>query len=307
MTKINQNIGHQTLLLDGKEVDIPIAHFPSDSSKHITITAGMDGDEYTGIEAAYKLIAYFEKHPPKDAITVLPIVNIPGFYNITSQNPLDNKYPKNIFPGKKNGSPSEQIIFWLYDNFLQSSTIWIDLHSGSLTEHLTPFILTRATKNGGVNSRVLHTLSQFPKDLTIFHKENSKKTDLLAKNNGLYFLLESGELGQVKEKNITQLIQWTRVIVNSVEESTYRSTFASYTKVHEYIALKNGLCRPLSHTGEKVKKGEALMEVLSLTGNIIQTIRSGVDGIILWEKSVSACQKNDTLVGVASSEKLFKV
>ena len=67
----------------------------------IVITAGVDGDEYTGIEAAYELIRVYSAKDFSGRFFILPLVNISGFEQPVSFNPLDNKFPKYFYPGNK--------------------------------------------------------------------------------------------------------------------------------------------------------------------------------------------------------------
>src|SRR5690242_19972927 len=78
--------------------------------KTVLITAGVDGDEYAGIHAAYQLEENYRHGNFSGRLVIIPIVNVERFKQECSQNPLDGKLPKNIFPGSPDGSPSEQRI-----------------------------------------------------------------------------------------------------------------------------------------------------------------------------------------------------
>lgn len=108
---------------------------PQQKSK-VLITAGVDGDEYEGIKAAQYLIDNYKGDIP---ITVIPIVNIAGYQAKVSFNPLDHRYPKNIFPGSIIGSSSSKLMFKL-SQYTKNVDYWIDLHCAASDEQLTPFI-----------------------------------------------------------------------------------------------------------------------------------------------------------------------
>jgi predicted deacylase len=57
----NRNLKTQNLFIDEMEYKIPVIVFNKRKRKTILITAGIDGDEYAGIKAAYKLINKFKK------------------------------------------------------------------------------------------------------------------------------------------------------------------------------------------------------------------------------------------------------
>src|SRR3989339_340997 len=93
----------------------------------ITITAGMDEDEYAGIEAARLLQKKYKRYKN---ITILPL----------DYSPIDGKLPKLVFPGNAHGTQTEQLMHWLYEAHIKKTDLWIDLHGGSSSEKLTPFI-----------------------------------------------------------------------------------------------------------------------------------------------------------------------
>ena len=64
-------------------------HSHPQKQSRILITAGVDGNEYDGINAAKTLISTYQGNIP---ITVIPIVNLAGYHAGTSYNPLDGKY-----------------------------------------------------------------------------------------------------------------------------------------------------------------------------------------------------------------------
>src|SRR3989344_9294675 len=112
----------RTVDIGGRKIEIPVWEKQSPiPGKTIVITAGIDGDEYAGIEAAYELIRIYSKQSFSGRLVIIPVVNIPGFEEAVSYNPLDKKYPKYIYPGKKNGSSTERLLYWLSTNFVSKA------------------------------------------------------------------------------------------------------------------------------------------------------------------------------------------
>jgi predicted deacylase len=120
--------------LGNTSVDIPLARIQGESGgPTLLVTAGNDGDEYAGIAACYRIIEEFSSTRFCGTLIVVPIVNIPGFEAEKSENPMDGKFPKYIYPGNKLGSATERLRFWLSE-IAESSDFWMDLHGGSLVE-----------------------------------------------------------------------------------------------------------------------------------------------------------------------------
>jgi predicted deacylase len=292
----------QRVRLAEKLYKIPVAHFGRKTKSKIVITGGVDGDEYTGIETAYSLIRYFRKNPPECEVIIIPTLNLPGFENKTSYNPLDNKYPKHIFPGKINGSSSEQLVYWFSSNYLSGATTWIDLHSGNRTEDLTPFFWTFHTKNQTINNTVLSVLSSISA-LSIYEKRSNKKAEILAKRGVSYFLLESGKLGQKMNKDIALQSKWVTIIVDTITQKVPEfQTVLAYTSVHEYIAAIQGGIIQNRRVGERVEKKDLLTTLPSEEKKKTHVITAGNKGIILWMKKGES-KKGEVVVAVASDLK----
>ncbi len=91
--------------LGERHIEIPVAEIEGSlPGKTLLITAGMDGDEYAGIEAAFQAVEKYQHETFSGRLIILPVVNILGFENESSQNPLDQKFPKYIFPGRANNT-----------------------------------------------------------------------------------------------------------------------------------------------------------------------------------------------------------
>ena len=292
--------------LDSKIYSVPFYQVEQkESSQHILITAGIDGDEYAGIEAAYFLIDHFRKQPPSLSITILPLINIPGFYNGTSHNPLDGKYPKHIFPGSERGSASEQLLYFV-STFLKKNTLWIDLHSGASTETLTPFIWATQTKNREIDRVSEDLLSHVETPLLVYDKYPTKKVSTLAKRGIPYLLLESGQRGEREAKAIRQHVAWVESLIETFKNrQSTQKTKTVYTTVNEYVANHQGLWTSYKKVGDSVEKGQLLGVISNTEKKILQRIQARNSGILLWQRAALATNKQDILIGIATEQQLF--
>lgn len=285
--------------LGEKRVSIPVAMLGSDAEKTVLITAGMDGDEYTGIEAAYSLIDYFAKQKVSYRLIIIPIVNIPGFENQLSQNPIDGKYPKHIFPGKEKGSSTERLMYWLAENFVHDADLWIDLHSGAATEALDPFVWAWEVSQKGIQQSIVEYVQKIKADRIVFQKEKNRFVDAIAKKKTAYILLESGSLGKRDKQDVKQHIDWVKQLLDEKKQKIVKKSV--YKNVYELVAEKNGIWVPL-FLGKTVKKNMLLGEVRSLDGKILQKITAKESGVFLWRREAMSCAKGDDLYAFASQK-----
>lgn len=175
----------------------------------ILITAGVDGDEYAGIKAAQAMINAYHGTIP---LTIIPIVNLAGYHAKMSQNPLDGRYPKHIYPGSPLGSSSSRLRHQL-SQYTKGIELWIDLHGGASDEHLKPFIWA---------SEAYPFLSYLSGRILV---ENS------IKKNVPYVILESGELGQIKPSAINLHLSWITSILSNLGKPTKPGWQPTYTQV----------------------------------------------------------------------------
>lgn len=177
----------------------------------VLITAGVDGDEYAGIEAAHQLINIYQGQVP---LTIIPIVNLAGYSAKTSYNPLDRRYPKHIFPGSSWGSSSSRLMHQIA-YYTDGIELWIDLHGGATNEHLPhPFIWS---------SQIFPVLTYLTGTTLI---ETSVEKNLP------YLLFEAGELGIIETNAVNQHLAWIKQALTHLYFPALTHFSPTYTHVN---------------------------------------------------------------------------
>ncbi len=288
-----------------QNISIPVADMQgSTAGKTVLITAGMDGDEYAGIEAAYSIIKKYKKTNFKGRLIVLPLINLPGFEVEHSYNPQDGLFPKNIFPGTATGTPTEQLIYWLANTYAFKADSWIDLHSGAITESLFPFVHVFKTGIASIDTSISKfcTLSGAE---TILQQKVMKgsKAGLLAQHGCSYILLESGGRGERRDADIQRHRDWVDIHLNQLGIIDIKSSKSAETKPFTDIvytnAPYNGFFEPV-HLKLEVSSGDKLgilRRYDSLKGKEMYATKTGR---VLWFKQTMAARKGDVLYAVAS-------
>ena len=269
----------------------------------VVVTGGMDGDEYSGIEAAYRIIHQFQNGDFAGRLIVVPIVNIPGFGAECSQCPIDGQFPKNIFPGKAQGTPTEQLVHWLVSNYVSAAELWLDLHAGAITEGLNPFVYLFETDNdrvractekmieGGISSTVVMEPSRW-----------GSKHAKLAEMGCTYVLAESGSRGNLKEDDVLRHIESVKVAFGAVglipAQKINNEPPAIFHEVVYVTGEFDGLWRAAA-IGATIQKGDVLGEWCRLDGSDKKTIYAARSGCPLWWKETMRMQEGDVLCAIA--------
>lgn len=107
---------------------------------HVMFTAGVHGNEVSGIYTAQKLMEYLGKHPPlRGTVTVIPTVNATAFRAMQRRSPFDGEDLNRIFPGDREKSLSHRLAAALWEETAQADLL-VDLHCCG--QHGTPYLLS---------------------------------------------------------------------------------------------------------------------------------------------------------------------
>ncbi len=227
------------------------------SGKTLLVTAGMDGDEYAGIEAAKRLITRLSDEDISGRLIIIPTVNLDGFRSQTSENPSDGKLPKNIFPGRASGSSSERLINWLMGEHVSRADAWIDLHGGASDEFLNPFLLLYKTGVREFDMLAERFISHLSAEIVLMQRAGLfSKPRSLARAGKFFLIAESGQRGRLDEQDIERHARWVAeiMVVLGMLETT-SSLLSNYScpgleNRHSPVVFKKLLRRYKLKTGD---------------------------------------------------------
>jgi uncharacterized protein len=262
----------------------------------ILITAGMDGDEYPGIAAAYRLKTDPKVQTYPGTIHVVPLVNHPGFLAGTSSNPIDRKYPKMIFPGKQTGTDSEQRIHALWTVFGKQADYWIDLHGGARGEKMESHIEGYHT---GVVSFDTQTISVFGAlnypNMVLCEWEKVTK---IAKTGCFYILLEAGDRGECRIEDVNLHEQWIHSILDWTLTKEPKKPVSYVTHVHYYSFPCDGWWEP-NNVSKTVQEKMQIGVLRPFGSNKAQQLITTGSGAVLWQYVGSNANKGEVALAVA--------
>lgn len=265
------------------------------------ITAGLDGDEYASIEAAYRLIDRFTDGDFAGKLAIIPLVNAAGFADEVSFNPVDHRYPKTSIPGKTDGTPTERLMHHVVSRYVTGSALWIDLHGGALTEALSPFVwLHKTSTPADTETERLIRLLDAPAvlyDPTPLHFSRA-----LARTGTRFMLTESGEYGSRDPKHVAYHLRWVETALTHLgmlrgeAPITHPKTYTAITYVG---SPASGIWRPEPFRGDAVGKGQLLGELRSFDMKRRVAVKSPTQGAILWRKTGMSATSDQTLLAIA--------
>lgn len=279
----------------------------------VFVNAGIHGAEYPAIEAVIQLSRLLDPAHVRGVIVLMPVVNLPAFWQRTMfVCPVDGLNPNRAFPGDPNGSYTQQLVHALFHNFIRRADVAIDLHGGDLVEALEPFAICRSGDRP-VDQRAQELASVFglPHLVTIsgsVQAGTGTMSFLAAAEYGVpAFIAEAGGVGQLQPEAVALLRDGVlRVLAHlgmlAEPAPTTPAQPARYRAFEWLYGEHAGLFYAAVQPGESVRAGQCVGHIGSLFGEVLEEIKSPVDGRVLFVTTSPAMPAHGLLMGIAVPE-----
>jgi len=301
----------------GNEASLPIAILKGKHSGPVfTIIAGVHGYEYPPIMAVQGMLQEIDLKQLKGTIVIVPIANKASFFTRTPFiNPQDQKNLNNAFPGRNDGSITEQIAYYITHNLIAVSDVVLDVHGGDACEDLLPFVCyynneqkpkqTALAKKLSENSGFEYVVS-YP--YTIADSDPAKYVFKQAVQDGKTALsIECGKLGTVQDDNVQH-------IKSAIYNMLYTmDMYAKFTGGHKKIVYKNsqdyinatvqGIFYSSYKAGDTVAKDAIVGYTTDEFGNVLEEYKATKNGIVLYMLATPPVNSTDTIMCISSFEK----
>jgi len=271
----------------------------------LVVTAGVHAAEYASIASALDLGRSLDASTLHGRAVVVPVMNRPSF---TARSiyvcPLDGKNLNRVFPGRADGTASEQLAGWVFEHVIRQADYYVDLHGGDLIEALVPF--TIFFQSG--NERVDRTSFEMAKVFGIHYlvrSETPGSTFCAAARAGIPSILAEAS-GQgiwtrddvaAHNHGLDRLMRYLGMTVGQAPADT------SFTLLERFLWLRSdheAFWYPAVAVGEAVKEGQDLGSVKDWEGRVLQKAESPADGRVLFIVSSLAINKTDPLLAVGA-------
>lgn len=282
----------------------------------LLLTAGIHGDEFPSMYALQQLQQSIDPKEMSGVLVVLHLANLDGFHaNRIALNPKDEKNLNREFPGSVDGTPTEQIAELLTREFIGKTDFLIDMHSGSANQTLlnhvySPFVGDEAldaltfefAKATGMQHIVMY--GDRPRD-----PNNSISYPNTAMTRGKPGLTtEIGHLAQTDEESIAEALDVAKNAMYFLKMLPETPKQHPEPVIYETIkypkSSKNGFFKASVVIGDKVKTGQDVGAVTDYFGNLVETIKSPVDGTVMMVNQMPAIKDGQSVmaIGVEVSE-----
>src|SRR5262249_28893828 len=117
---------------------LPIAVVANGAGPTALVLGGNHGDEYPGPIAILKLMRALQPEQVRGRLILLPALSLPAIRAATRLAPWDGKNLNRCFPGRPDGTLTEQVAHYLTTELFPLADIVIDIHTGGRSTDFYP-------------------------------------------------------------------------------------------------------------------------------------------------------------------------
>lgn len=264
----------------------------------LLVTAGIHGSEFWFIEAAQRLLSL----SPDDisgTLLVLPVVNVEGFRKRSIYVvPADGKNLNRVFPGRPDGSASEQLAAWLVVHVFPKADAYLDLHGGDLNEELMPFSIFG---NGESRSEALARAFALP--VIVSSRGTGRTTSAAAALGVPSIIAEVSCNGLWNESGVNMLLAGVNRVMKmmSMRDDAPEAPVSDLVPVTMTVLSSPAGGPWYTHhvLGDKVAKGQSVGEVRDFFGRVVSTITAPESGFVLYQMTSLSVNEGEALIGIA--------
>ena len=256
----------------------------------LALTAGIHGYEYPPVLALQRL----QVKKLTGTLIVVHVANMPSFLGRTVYfSPLDGKNLNRVFPGKKDGTASEQIAYAITTEVIDKCDYLLDLHCGDGNESLRPYVYQTVTGDAAFDARIAELAANFGFDHIVIDKNRPKDAarSLYCSNTAITrgkpaMTVESGFLGGTDEKSTAAIVRGVESVMRylkMIDGKPARVKKAVYLDPAEVLnSPATGILYPRVERNAMVKKGAVLAHITDFFGKKIADVKAPFAGVVLY-------------------------
>jgi predicted deacylase len=298
-----------------ESVQIPLTIINgSEEGPTLTVTAGVHGTEYAGIEAAIRIARETDPRKLRGTMVVVPAVNSPALYaRVVGVCPLDSVELFRAFPGREDGSITYAITRKIFNDLVLNSNFAIDLHGGEMIESRA----NRCCWYVNAGNKATQTTS---KDLAIaFGLPNILDASMVmvgteewagpsgtmlyeaSARNVPTIIGEAGGEGKIEEDLVGLLTTGVRNALVHVgmlraNRRQVRKKPAELKDLTGLVAETDGLFYSRVQTAQRVRKGKPIGEIKDILGERVQELIAPFDGLVHAQYVAPIARKGEPIL-----------
>lgn len=250
-------------------VPIPLAvlNAATGTGPTVLLTGGNHGDEYEGPVALMKLLQRLPSMTIRGRLIVIPALNFPAFVNGTRTSPIDRGNLNRLFPGARNGQPTEMIAHYVETELLPRADVVIDLHAGGASFEHAPTLLASPPDEGKRRELYFDLIRAFgaPNTMIMDLLGEDRTFAAAAERQGKLFLC--GEFGghagcdatnlAIVESGLHRVLHRLGIVPEDHPLPAAQTRFLRVEGARHYVySPHSGVFEPAFALGDRVREGQ---------------------------------------------------
>ncbi|AKR44655.1 M14 family metallopeptidase [Methylophilus sp. TWE2] len=287
----------------------------------LTLTAGIHGDEFPAIFALQQLARTIQPDQLHGTLILIHLANLEGFHgHRIALSPVDEKNLNRVFPGKADGTLTEQIAYFMTEQIISKTDYLLDIHSGSANQTLLPHVYSPVMHQAPLDEKTLAFAKSLGVPQIVLYDErphdpaHSISYPNTAQTRGKPGLtLEVGQLGQRSAEDSALILQAClnalrhlgmldasalNASAKAAATAQPKSAPVFYRKLVAVRSTVTGIFYPLVKVGDAVASGQAVGRVENYFGQPLETLYAPVAGTVLMQKETPPIRQGESTTDI---------
>lgn len=291
-------------------LSVPVIVVKGRAGPTLLVTAGIHGDEYEGPMALLRAAHELDPASLSGRVIIVPVANPPAAEAGRRTSPIDGGNLARCFPGRADGSLTEQLAEGIHRLLLPLANAVLDFHSGGSTLDYLPCAFGRLPADTSLASRTLALMTAFgaPHTIVMTRPEASATLVSAALKRGIVAMAtELAGGGGVTPSSVALAragLDNVLVHLGMVEraDSPDRPTrLLAVAPNHFLRAPGRGLFEPAVRLGDRVEAGQVAGWLWNPERPewAPEVLHVPADGVVVCRRVPASCGKADVLFHLA--------
>ncbi|MBI3977684.1 MAG: succinylglutamate desuccinylase/aspartoacylase family protein [Chloroflexi bacterium] len=259
--------------------------------KRLLVLAMQHGDEYAGFAAAHQVARMVDPAELSGTLVMIPCMNVPAFVAAQRWSSLEGLNMNRVWPGRKDGEFSEQVVNVIAEEILPQVDYAIDLHGGTIELEIISYVSWCDTESESAlplalaaGIELITGNGKHPANFFSGTAARRGKPTLIVECGGGARMNEAGVKDHVKA--VTNTMKHLKMLPGQLEglPATYKfidGVGPGFVRSHA-----GGFLRTRIKLGDWVKAGQTLGVIVNLLGEVVEEIKAPEDCLVREVRSM---------------------
>lgn len=288
---------------------IPLVCIRNGAGPTVLLMSGNHGDEYEGQVALTRLAKSLRPAEISGRVFVLPMANYPAALSGCRTSPLDDGNLNRCFPGDPDGTPTQQIAYYIEHVLMSQADYMLDLHSGGSSLMYLPSAIMGGTPGTEDFERRLAMSRAFGAPYTyVFPGGHAHgNSAAAARRQGICGIgTELGGAGTVTphalricERGVRNVLHHVGVLAGEPPDASEETRLLRGADMQSFVyAMDSGLFEPAVELSDEVSAGDRAgwVHFPETPWKDAVEVHFEASGVVVCKRIPGRCERGDCLL-----------